>query len=82
MSIDLRWFNGVLQVRQLSDRMGGPGHGPWRNVRSETAAEPAREEVVKAEQRFSAALRAHGLTLMKTAAGYEVVKLGELTAGG
>lgn len=37
MSIDIRWLDGVLQVRQLSERIGGPGHGPWRDVRTEKA---------------------------------------------
>lgn len=45
MSLALRWFDRVepddrgtplrvrvLQMRYLSDRMGGPGHGPWRDV--------------------------------------------------
>ncbi len=48
MSIDIRWFNGVLQVRQLSDRIGGPGHGSWRDVRTETTT-PAP---ITAEQRL------------------------------
>jgi hypothetical protein len=52
-----------------------------------TAAIPAvdavaGEPVAKAERQIAQALQRHGLTLMKTAAGYEVAKLGPLVADG
>lgn len=43
---------------------------------------PAHRKPLTDEQQVAEALRIHGLTLVKTASGYEVLKLGQITAHG
>ncbi len=59
----------------------------WCSAKASTpSVQPPRalpgEASERIERAIAAALRPHGLTLMKTAAGYEVARLGELKAEG
>lgn len=48
---------------------------------AESVAQAAAERVpLTDEQKIAEALRRHGLTLVKTATGYDVLKLGQITA--